>query len=109
MTQDCGMMSQHSTMAPGDRRQELQWSREIMGMCEVISFGVWISLDGMGGIMGRSERGGTLTVYRTAEQKQPPFKVKASLDRFGILDLVLLVGTELNFEVRLGWAGLEGL
>ncbi|KAE8444111.1 hypothetical protein EG329_000893 [Mollisiaceae sp. DMI_Dod_QoI] len=67
-------------MAPGDRRHELQWSRDIMGMCEVTSFGVWISLDGMGGIIGRSERGGTLTVYRTAEQKQPPFRVKASFD-----------------------------
>jgi len=62
VTHDCGMMSQHSTMEPGERRQELQWSREIMGMCEVTSFGAWISRDGTCGIMGRSERGGTLTV-----------------------------------------------
>lgn len=41
-----GMMAQHSKMEPGARRQELQWSMLIMGMCEVTSVGGKISRDG---------------------------------------------------------------
>ena len=59
---DRGMMSQHSTMLPGARRQDVQWSSEIMGRCDEVVVGGWVSRDGMEGIFGRSSRGGTVIV-----------------------------------------------
>lgn len=69
-------MIQDSTMMPGTRRQELQWSREIMGIRSLTSLGGTKKRIKLALVLGRgfrSESSGTEIVYRMALQKQPPW------------------------------------
>jgi hypothetical protein len=69
-------MNQHSIIAPETRRQELQWSRVMIGKCS--ETGVWGPKGRFGGswVRGREERAGTEMVYCIAWQKQPPWRMK---------------------------------
>jgi len=84
---DCGQMNQHSTIAPAIRRQDVQWSRDMMGRCSVISF--WAPSTGCVlpfGISGREESSGIESLYLMALQKQPPVSMKGVEGRDAMTD-----------------------
>jgi len=72
-------MNQHCMIAPGTRRQEWQWSIEMMGMRSLTSLGGTSRRSSVRGVLGssfRSDSWGTEILYRIALQKQPPWRLK---------------------------------
>jgi hypothetical protein len=56
---DCGHMNQQSMIVPATRRQELQWSKEIAGMCLLTSCWGPIGSSGSLSMIGREAKAGT--------------------------------------------------
>jgi hypothetical protein len=82
-------MNQTRKTDPVTRRQELQWSMEMMGNRFVTSVCGPSGFFGGSGTRGREASAGTEMVYRTALQKQPPRSVKGVAGR----DAILLICT----------------
>jgi len=69
-------MNQHSIIAPEILRQELQWSRVMMGKRSVTWFCGPKGWFGDSWVRGREDRAGTEMVYVIALQKHPPWRIK---------------------------------
>lgn len=59
VAQDCGHMNQQSMIVPAIRRQELQWSKEMIGMRLLTSCWGPTGLSGSFSMIGREAKAGT--------------------------------------------------